>query len=511
MPEAEPERQTERQMRVAWVNARLLALSGILLGSCMTMPSEPDATYDLPTGATDVTTFPAGGDLASLDLAAPDLDVPDLTPPPDLMPDQCKDGIKDGKESDVDCGGPDCAPCPAGPLCGVGGDCVSLVCTQGTCRAPTCTDNVKNGDETDIDCGGLTCPRCADGKSCLIGWGCASGVCNLNSHTCSAPTCMDGVKNGVETDVDCGGPCPPCGPKMGCVKDGDCAIPPCQNGLCFDFCSDGKLDHGESDVDCGGPCAPCLAGKRCITRDDCDDLVCFGGVCDTCHDGYTDGDETFTDCGGAHCPACANASPCFTDRDCQSGSCDGGVCGNRVGCHDGKRDNKETDVDCGGPLCLRCREKQRCSLDDDCMGGVCLNGLCGPLNCGCTDSPACDRLGNCLCDERSTDAKSCCEGAFMFPNGYLSHNNGVHRSCGVGGSVCARCSSMQVAPICDAAGACWSCNGCFCVTPFGEPGGAATDAACGPRVGQGGGDPPVACVFCPRFTRCVNAVCTPVK
>ena len=39
---------------------------------------------------------------------------------------------------------------------------------------------------------------------CLAGTSCASGVCSA-SHTCSAPTCLDTVKNGSETDVDCGG------------------------------------------------------------------------------------------------------------------------------------------------------------------------------------------------------------------------------------------------------------------------------------------------------------------
>ena len=29
--------------------------------------------------------------------------------------------------------------------------------------APTCTDGVKNGDETDIDCGGGTCEACKKG------------------------------------------------------------------------------------------------------------------------------------------------------------------------------------------------------------------------------------------------------------------------------------------------------------------------------------------------------------
>ena len=37
-------------------------------------------------------------------------------------------------------------------------DCQSGVCTGGICQAPTCNDGVRNGSETDVDCGG-TLPR----------------------------------------------------------------------------------------------------------------------------------------------------------------------------------------------------------------------------------------------------------------------------------------------------------------------------------------------------------------
>ncbi|NNC83133.1 MAG: hypothetical protein HKN79_06115 [Flavobacteriales bacterium] len=47
-------------------------------------------------------------------------------------------------------------------------------------------------------------------------------------------SCEDGVLSGGETDVDCGGPCPPC-----------------------ETCDDGILNQGETLVDCGGPCPPC--------------------------------------------------------------------------------------------------------------------------------------------------------------------------------------------------------------------------------------------------------------
>ncbi len=123
----------------------------------------------------------------------------------------CTDGIQNGQETGVDCGGPTCPACP------------------------TCTDGVQNGQETGVDCGGPTCPAC--------------------------PTCTDGVQNGQETGLDCGGPnCPAC-----------------------PTCTDGVQNGQETGVDCGGP--TCTA-------------------CPTCTDGVQNGQETGVDCGGPTCPAC---------------------------------------------------------------------------------------------------------------------------------------------------------------------------------------------------------------
>lgn len=49
-------------------------------------------------------------------------------------------------------------------------------CTQGG-RGPTCDDNMKNGDESDLDCGG-SCTPCADGEACNGGGDCIGGNCN---------------------------------------------------------------------------------------------------------------------------------------------------------------------------------------------------------------------------------------------------------------------------------------------------------------------------------------------
>jgi hypothetical protein len=79
-----------------------------------------------------------------------------ITAPPD---DTCFDRVKDGAESDVDCGG-GCRSCKATEACTGPADCESGACDAGSCRAPTCFDGVRDGFETDIDCGG-TCELCS--------------------------------------------------------------------------------------------------------------------------------------------------------------------------------------------------------------------------------------------------------------------------------------------------------------------------------------------------------------
>jgi|GEM_PF-5085989 len=49
--------------------------------------------------------------------------------------------------------------------------------TAGDTTAATCIDLVKNGLETAVDCGGGTCPACADGLACAVGTDCDSGIC----------------------------------------------------------------------------------------------------------------------------------------------------------------------------------------------------------------------------------------------------------------------------------------------------------------------------------------------
>lgn len=52
-------------------------------------------------------------------------------------------------------------------------------CGEATCYevAPSCRDGVKSGDETDVDCGGGSCVGCGGGNVCGLDRDCAGGTC----------------------------------------------------------------------------------------------------------------------------------------------------------------------------------------------------------------------------------------------------------------------------------------------------------------------------------------------
>jgi hypothetical protein len=42
-----------------------------------------------------------------------------------------------------------------------------------------CANGIKDGSETDVDCGGGDCPACEDGKKCAEDADCLGGECSL--------------------------------------------------------------------------------------------------------------------------------------------------------------------------------------------------------------------------------------------------------------------------------------------------------------------------------------------
>lgn len=104
-------------------------------------------------------------------------------------------------------------------------------CATGRCAAPPlepCFDRARAPTEADVDCGGSCALACPTGATCSVAADCQSRGC---AGTCAAPTCTDGVADGLESDVDCGANCAPCATGQICAGDADCASRDCSSGL----------------------------------------------------------------------------------------------------------------------------------------------------------------------------------------------------------------------------------------------------------------------------------------
>ena len=78
---------------------------------------------------------------------------------------------------------------------------------------PTCVDKKKNGLETDVDCGGGVCPACASGELCKVSKDCATGL-----------GCCGGKCTSLATATNCGACRTSCSGMMACTK-GQCTCP----------------------------------------------------------------------------------------------------------------------------------------------------------------------------------------------------------------------------------------------------------------------------------------------
>lgn len=237
----------------------------------------------------------------------------------------CTDGKKNGAETDVDCGGPDCGaclghPCDAEHGCGNGAFCVQPenVCCDMACdgKCQACVFD-KTG-APDGQCAQVPYGEDPDGECTALGaCGAAEGKCR----------CEDGVKNADESDVDCGGAtCGRCGGGKMCGDMSDCAanVPACVSGACCESscaaecrgcdpvgqCVD--LQAGSPHVKCnpdqacGANGAGCVgkAGANCAGVLDCLSGLCNGGICQK---------------GGL-------GQPCNTTSDCAAGTCTAFIC-----------------------------------------------------------------------------------------------------------------------------------------------------------------------------------------
>lgn len=215
--------------------------------------------------------------------------------------------ICDGKDDDCNGAVDDGATCAGTATCQAG----ACACPPASTCGAECVDKTTDPNH---------CGSCSN--VCPSGATCAAGQCQCTaSATLCGGECVD-TSSDPKNCSGCGKACPPgfacqggacaCTPKSCASQGKTCgtASDGCGNTL---ICDDGMKNGGETGVDCGGPCAAkCGVGQGCSSAADCDRGVCDAGQCrlavscaelHTQNSGLGDGLYTIdTDKGGAVAP-----------------------------------------------------------------------------------------------------------------------------------------------------------------------------------------------------------------
>jgi hypothetical protein len=324
------------------------------------------------------------------------------------VPSHCFGGVLDPGETDVDCGGPDCAPCLVDQHCSVATDCQSGFCDWnggaggsggglggGICHACAedgqCTGDPAQWCDLGNVNGGTCTPKKSPGDACTGGNQCLSGSCPDGDGVCCNTPCnatcqaclfaKTGQPNGTcalvtggqDPDGECSdqGPCGANG--TGCTGTSTaCHLyaggVPCGSQTCV-----GNTVTTNYSCNGAGSCVP-GQGQPCLGSYTCSD---DGQNCrTTCSDPSHCIANTHCDGGSCLAPPWPNGDSCSSGQDCTSGNCpsDDHVCcdapcdGTCVACLDWKN-NHQGDGHCAN---VQDHHDPDNECNSDCNG----NGAC---------------------------------------------------------------------------------------------------------------------------------------
>lgn len=179
-------------------------------------------------------------------LGSPPASPPPTSPPPPPGP-NCRDGAKNGGETAIDCGGPDCPRCANGQTCQQGRDCRSGICRNGACSI--CTDSSQCGNDRNV------CFCALEAGHCVSNVPLAQAPFRTNCDCAAGETCVS---------FDAGKRClPPCGDSVACIGSNNCDTSTDSNrqcgalGMCFESIEGGPARCGFA-ARCG-----CASNQEC--------------------------------------------------------------------------------------------------------------------------------------------------------------------------------------------------------------------------------------------------------
>lgn len=355
-------------------------------------------------------------------------------------------------------------------ICDGNGNCVQCVdnagCDSGSCVNNACVDkdpiDSKPSDTLaectkSSDCPGVDMPcyarRCENSK-CSYGPRPAGFVCNANG----------------------GQLCDGAGGCVNCLTDNDCGNGQCVNNSCvMPSCNDGLKNGNESDVDCGGSCGVCAQKDTCNSSTDCSTGLCLQGQCRTCSEDNDCATDTF--CTFGHCVADrVQGDTCTADSQCASGSCADGTCcesacnGTCQACSSAK--TGVTDGICA-PVLTNTDPDAECTDEGASSCGVNGTGCNGnAVNPGCNLYPYGTTVLNTNCaSPYHSELKAYCDGNGQVLGGEVVHcgTNTCNKNTGLCNTGCTQDAECEPGNF---------CKNAACVPPMQKGGSCSADNEC---------------------------------
>lgn len=385
------------------------------------------------------------------------------------FPAHCANNLKDNGESDLDCGNV-CGSeklCPLEKACTSNADCASKNCAGNKCVAATCTedancsaipgascdipngvciscsDGVKNGSESDIDCGGSCSTKCAGGKACTKGGDCENGICEAGKCSSVKVDAADPKELVINEVFDSASGSPAFALNGGAKA---CEFIEIANPTSKVVSLDGlslellRTDDGKGKV-LSVPLSGALPAKNLLVIHSCDtelslpddavalrpnkgdekntailtltstatyDITLTNGSASTekisivISEGKSKSsftrDPEFSPLGEMKLTtSIAGYADFATPGYCTNGGQFSKGCIVQDTCNNSQKDGTESDVDCGGTHCTKCADAKACNGNNDCASGFCDNNVCATKTC--TKDSECGTGLKCNLDE----------------------------------------------------------------------------------------------------------------